>query len=330
MRRGLGIDLGTANTVVCHVRRGVVLNEPSVMLEAVASRKHKPVAVGRKAHELIGRVPPGLTALRPFQDGVVGDLDLARAYIAAILHRVGVSRWKRPRPRVALCMPVGATALERRALLEAAEEAGIGKTALIPEPVAGAVGSGVDPLAPRTHMVVDVGGGTAEVSAFSYGGLLAQRSSRLAGDEMTLAVYQYVREQHQVIVDQVVAEDLKIRASTEDAPSLVVKGTDAATGRGRLLTVAVEEVSEAVRPVMDAIVQTLTACLDDLSARAVADVMDDGILAIGGGSLLVGFEKRMEAAFGFEVCLSAHPLTCVAEGAARALALPGVLDAYGA
>lgn len=327
--RGLGIDLGTANTVVCQSRQGVILDEPSVMILPVGGRL-KPVAVGHDAQELAGRVPVGLSAVRPFQDGVVGDLNVARTYIYTVLRRLGMRWWKRPKPQAVLCAPAGATALERRALLEAADEAGMGKVILMPEPVAGAVGCGIDPMEPRAHMVVDIGGGTAEVSAFSYGGVVAERSSRLAGDEMTLAIYQYLREQHHVVVDKLEAEEVKIRASSEDTPSLVVRGMDAATGRGRLLTIGVEEVVEAVRPVLDAIAQTLTACLDDLPARAVSDVMDDGILAIGGGSMLAGFEKLMESAFGFSVRRAERPLTCVAEGASRSALLPDVLAAYAA
>jgi rod shape-determining protein MreB len=329
MPQGLGIDLGTANTVVCHTKRGIVWDQPSMMVQRPGRRPSQPVAVGIEAWNLAGRLPGGLTLVRPCQGGIVGDLELTRTYLGAILRQPGIRHWRRPRTRAAIGVPVGATPLERRALREAAHEAGLGKTVLILEPVAGALGAGLAPLAPRTRLVADIGAGRAEVCAFSFGGVMAHRSTRLAGDEMTLALYQYLREQHQVVVDKVAAEELKIRASTEDSPSLVVSGMDAATGRGRLLTVAVEEVTEAVRPILDAMVLTLTACLDDLSPRAVSDVMEDGILAIGGGCLLVGFEKLMEANFGFSVCRAERPLTCMAEGAARCLAQPDVVAAYG-
>jgi rod shape-determining protein MreB len=329
MPQGLGIDLGTANTVMCHTKRGIVWDQPSMMVQRAGGKPSKPVAVGIEAWNLAGRLPGGLTLLRPCQGGVVGDLELTRTYLGATLRRAGVRRWRRPRARAAIGVPVGATPLERRALREAADEAGLGKTVLLPEPVAGAMGAGLDPLAPRTRLVADIGGSRAEVCAFSFGGVIAHRSTRLGGDEMTLALFQYLREQHQVVVDKMAAEELKIRASTDDSASLVVSGMDAATGRGRLLTVAVEEVTEAVRPVLDAMVLTLTACLDDLSPRAVSDVMEDGILAIGGGCLLVGFEKVMEASFGFSVCRPERPLTCMAEGAARCLVRPDVVSAYG-
>jgi rod shape-determining protein MreB len=299
-----------------------------MVMRADGGRHPKPIALGREAREVVGRTPAGLVAVRPLHDGVVSDLEVARTFIAAMLRQLGVHWWRRPRLRAVIGVPVGATTLERRALLEAAEEARLGKTVLIAEPVAGALGSGVDPLEARTHMVVDIGGGTAEVTAFCFGGLLAHRSSRLAGDEMTLAVYHYLRQEHQVVVGELAAEDVKVRVSLEDSPSLVVQGQDAATGRARLLTVTVDEVSEATRPVIEAIIQTLASCLEDLPAQGVSDIMSEGILAIGGGSLLRGFDKLLEAAFGFAVRLAPRPLTCVAEGAAECLRHPEVLEAY--
>ena len=268
--------------------------------------------------------------MRPLQGGAIGDLELARVFIAAVLRRVGVRRWQRPKLHAVVTVPVGATALERRGLLEAAEEAGLGRTRLLGEPVAGAIGAGVDPLEPRTHMVVDIGGGTAEASAFCFGGLLAHRSTPQAGDDMTQALYQYLRWQHQVVVDFSVAEEVKVRASVEESPSLVVKGVDAATGRGRLLTVTTDEVAEAVRPVADSLIAVLTACVEELPPRASADVMGEGILLVGGGSLTLGLDKLLEAAFGFSVHRAERPLTCVAEGAAQSLLRPDLLDAFAA
>ncbi len=324
---GLGVDLGTANTVVCHDHRGIILDEPSIMLMRVDHARPKALAIGQEARTLIGRTPTGLTLVRPLRDGVITDLETARAYIAALLRRIAVRPWQRPLLRAVLSVPVGATALERRALLEAAGEARIGKAMLVPAPIAGAAGCGLDPLEPRTRMVVDVGGGTAEVTAFCYGGLLVHRSCPLAGNEMTLAVYQYLREQYQIVVGELVAEDVKIRAS-QDTVSVVVEGQDAATGRPRLVTLTVEEVLEAIRPVTDAIVHTLAACLEDLPSQSVRDVMAEGVLVIGGGSLLRGFDKLLADAFGFTVRHAEQPLTCVAEGAARCLGQEALLKAY--
>jgi rod shape-determining protein MreB len=327
----LGIDLGTANTVVYHPSQGILFEEPSVMLlRDGLARRPQVIAIGRDARALVGRTPLGMATLRPLHDGVITDLESARVYLRAVLHRVARHSWQRTQVKAVIGVPVGASALERRALLEAADEAGIRRVTLLPEPIAGAIGCGIDPLEHRVHMVVDVGGGTAEVTAFCFGGVLAHRSCRIAGDEMVLAVYHYLREHHKLVVGELVAEELEIRAASEEGPSLLVEGRDAATGRPRLVTIAVEEITEAVRPVVDSIIQTLAACLDDLPAQGVGDVLAEGIVVFGGGSLVRGFDEFLERAFGFPVKRAEQPLTCVAEGAARSLNNPRLLDAYGA
>jgi len=327
---GFGIDLGTANTVVCHPRRGIVLNEPSVMvLHANGDGQPRPVFVGQPAKDLIGRTARGMVTVRPLQDGVITDLQTARTFIVAILRKVARRPWERIRPTAVIGVPAGATALERRALVEAAEEAGFGRVSLLPEPIAGALGSGLDPLLPRAQMVVDVGGGTAEVTAFCYGGLLTSRSSRIAGDEMTGVVFQYLRQAHQLLVGELAAEQLKMKLSNGHAGPLLIHGRDIASDRPRELTLVADEVSEALRPTVDGIIQALAVCLEDLSAQAVDDIMQDGVLAFGGGSLLRGFAQRLEEAFGFKVRVAEHPLTCVARGAAAGLLRPAVVKAYG-
>ncbi len=327
---GFGIDLGTANTVVCHPTRGVVLNEPSVMVTRInGNRRVNPLLVGHAARELTGRTPVGMMTVRPLRDGVITDLHTARAFIVAILRKVTRLPWERIRPRAVIGVPAGATMLERRALAEAVEEAGVGRVDLVPEPVAGALGAGVDPLASRAHMVVDVGGGTAEVTAFCFGGILTTRSCRVAGDEMTIALYQYLRTAHQVLVGDLTAEDIKVRLRNSDAEPLIVEGRDLVSGRPKLLTLRREEVADALRPTVDGVIDTLAHCLEDLPPQAVGDIMRDGILAFGGGSLLEGFEKRLEDAFGFPVHLAERPLTCVAEGAAACLRIEAVITAYG-
>jgi rod shape-determining protein MreB len=178
-------------------------------------------------------------------------------------------------------------------------------------------------------MVVDVGGGTAEAVAFCYGGVLAHRTSKLGGDEMTLVVSRYLREQHQLHVGELEAEDLKIRAGTDDSGPLVVQGRDAATGRPRLATVQTAEVAEAVRPITDEIVRTLAACLDDLPPQGLTDVLGEGVLVFGGASLVTGFPQELERSLGLPVKRAEDPLTCVADGAARALRNRRLLAAYG-
>lgn len=326
---GFGIDMGTANTVVCHPARGIVLNEPSVMAVTGNSRR-EPAAVGSAAKELIGRTSDGILTVQPVRDGVVTDLEAGRTFLIAMLSQVTRMPWERVRPKAVIGTPAGATALERRALIEVADEAGVGRVSLIPQPVAGAMGSGIDPMSRRAHMVVDVGGGTAEAAAFCFGNMLTSRSCRIAGDEMTSALLQYLRQEHQMAVGELTAEDLKLHLSGDVRGSLVVEGRDAITGRPRLVTLRAEDVSEALRPTSEAIVQVLAECLDELPSQAVGDVMQDGVLAIGGTVLLPGFTELLEYAFGFPARIAERPMTCVAEGAAACLRRPEVIRSFGA
>jgi rod shape-determining protein MreB len=324
----LGIDLGTANTVVSDVRRGILFDEPSVMLlRRGGGRRERVLAVGREAADLLGRAPSGFVAVRPLQDGVVTDLETARLYLRSVLTKVGRRTAGLP-VRAVIGVPVSSTALEHRALIEAAEEARIRPVTALDDSIAGAVGCGIDPLERRVHMVVDVGGGTAETVAFCFGGVLAHRTCKLAGDEMTLAVSRYLREQHQLYVGEQEAEALKIRSSADDNGPLVVQGRDGVTGRPRLATVQAAEVTDAVRPITDEILRTLTACLDDLPPQALADVLAEGVLVIGGSSQVQGFPEELERSLGLPVKLAEQPMTCVAEGAARALRNRPLLAAY--
>lgn len=328
---GFGIDLGTANTVVCRSGGAVVLNEPSVMVLR-SDDHHEAVLIGSDARELLGRTPVGMSTVRPIRDGVITDLETARAFIVSILRRVTRRPWERIRPRAIVGVPSGATTLERRALLEAVEEAGVGHVDLLPEPIAGAVGCGIDTLSRRAHMVVDVGGGTAEITAFCFGGILATQSTRIAGDEMTVAIHQHLRQKHQMVVGELTAEDLKmrLRQPANGAGPLLVEGRDLVTGRPNVVALEPDEVRDALRPTVDGIVDALATCLADLPPQAAGDLMQDGVLAFGGGSLLQDFDMRLEEAFGFSVRLATRPLTCVAEGAAATLSQPDVVAAFGA
>ena len=324
----LGMDLGTANTVVSDVRRGIVFDEPSVMLlRQSGGRRLRIQAVGQEAADLIGRAPSRFTPVRPLHDGVVTDLETARLYLRAVLTRAGLRIWSPV--RAVIGVPADSTALETRALLEAAEEAGIRPVTALDNPVAGAVGCGVDPLERRVHMVVDVGGGTAEAVAFCFGGVLAHRTSKVGGGEMTVAVARYLREEHQLHVSELEAERVKVLSATEQDGPLVVHGRDGATGRARLATVQGAEVAAAVGPVVGEVVRALTGCLDDLPPQALADVLSEGVLVFGGASLVSGFTQRLESELGLPVKLAEEPLTCVAEGAARALRNRPLLRAYG-
>lgn len=256
------------------------------------------------------------------------DLEAARAYLAAVLPAVLGHGLTRSRPRAVIAVPAGATALERRALLEAADEVALRRTRLVTEPIAAALGCGIDPLEPKAHMIVDIGGGTAEITAFCFGGILSHRSCRVAGDEMTMALYQYVRTEHQLVVGELTAERIKCRLSDETNYSLIARGLDAASGRPRLATLSLDEVLDAVRPTVATIVATLAQSLEDLPPEAVNDIFEEGLWAAGGGTLLRGLGKLLEDVVGFSVRPAGNPLTCVAEGAAACLTRPDVLAAY--
>ncbi|MFL1592837.1 rod shape-determining protein [Rhodococcus ruber] len=325
---GLGIDLGTANTVVATPEDGVVFNEPSFLLVRTKD-PHRALAIGQDARDLVGRTPVGITPVRPMRDGVIVDLESARTFVTAVVKRVAPHRSYGLRPKGVISVPAGATPLERRAVLEVGHEAGLRKVGLVPEPVAGALGCGINPLEARAHLVVDIGGGTSEVTAICFGGILSHRSCRLAGDELTNALYQYLRAEHKIVGGELTAERAKVATpGTPDGQALVVEGRDAVTGRARLVTLETEEIVDALRPTTAGIVQTLTDCLEDLPAQAIGDVMSEGLLTIGGGAMLHGLSQLLEESFGFPVKTAERPLTCVAEGAKACLEHPEVVAAY--
>ena len=327
--KGISIDLGTANTLVWDASNGMLYNQPTMMALSFNGGRHSDViGVGETAEELVGRSPEGVEVVRPLRDGVITDLETTRRFLREILADIAPTWLQRRRLSVVIGVPAGATARERRALLEAAEEAGIGRANLLPEPVCGAVGCGVDPLQARAHLVVDVGAGTSEVAAFGAGGLLCYRSSPVAGDEMTLALHHYIRHEHQLVVGELQAEQAKIRAFSDPSPSMVVEGRDAVSGKARVVNLSAEEVTQAVAPVIDEILGTLTGCLDDLAPQSVSDIMSEGVIVLGGASLVPGFNKRVEDAFGVSALPAEDPLTRVAEGGARCLANPDILTAY--
>jgi rod shape-determining protein MreB len=327
--KGIAIDLGTANTVVWDHEHGCLFNEPTMMALSFGGGRHSDVlGIGHVAEELVGRTPDGVEVIRPLSDGVITDLETTRRYLREVLHDIAPTWLQRRRLSVAIGVPAGATPLQRRALLEAAEEAGIGRAHLLPEPVCGAVGCGVDPLQPRAHLVVDIGAGTSEIAAFGSGGMLTYRSTPLGGDEMTMALLQYIRHEHQLVVGELQAEQSKIRAFSDPSPSMVVEGRDAVTGKARIVNLSPEEVSEAVAPVTSEIISVLTGCLDDLPPQSVSDIMAEGVILVGGGSLVPGFAKLVEDAFGVAALPAEDPLTRVAEGGARCLANPETIEAY--
>lgn len=326
---GVGLDPGTAHTVVHDGEDGFVFDEPSTVLPGGRGQRITRPVIGLEAEQLMGRLPAGRDVQRPFRNGVVADLDVARTYLRGVVRKVVPRSWARSRATAVLGSPIGATTLEQRALLEVADEVGLGQAYVLAAPVAGGLGCGIDPLDPRAHMVVDVGAGKAEIAAFCFGDVLAYRSHRSAGDTMTAALLGYLREHHRLAVPQASAEALKRAAGGADGGrELSVQGRDTASGRPRSQTLPVAEVLDVLAPVTTSIVGGLVGCLDELPVQVLDDVLADGLLLIGGGSLSAGIARSLEAAFGLPVKQAENPTSCVAEGAARATTRPDVLAAY--
>ncbi len=312
----IGIDLGTGTTVVCHPRDGVVHDEPSLLVEWPARRGCE-LLVGDAAAALDGRTPPGARVGHPLRGGAVTDLTLVRTYLHELLRRTSSGRWRVRRPHAVLSCSVDATPLERRALLESAEEAGLGHVELLAAPLAGALGCGLDLADPRVQAVADVGAGTAELAVFCRGRVLTRRSCRHAGDEMTAALRGHLREQHGLHLSESAADALKVRASSTHEP-VTAEGQEVATGRPRVLTVRPEEVEAAVAPVVRRAVTSLRDCLTDLPVDGVPDLLAGGVVLVGGGSLAPHLRDDLETALGFPVKVPDRPRTCVAEGLALA------------
>jgi rod shape-determining protein MreB len=312
----IGIDLGTATTIVCHLRDGVVHDEPSLLVEWPA-RRGRELLIGDAAAALEGRTPPGARVGHPVRGGAVTDLGLVRVYLRELLRATSRGRWRFRRPHAVLSVPVEATPLERRALLESAEEAGFGGADLLLAPLAAALGCGLDLSDSRVQAVVDVGAGTAEIAVFCRGVVLARRSCRHAGDEMTAALRAFLREEHGLHLSTPAADALKIRASGAREP-LTAEGRDATTGRPRVVAVEVGEVEAVVAPTVRRAAAALGECLGDLPVAGVPDLLAGGVVLVGGGSSAPRLREELETALGLPVKVPERPRTCVAEGLALA------------
>ena len=318
----IGIDLGTVTTVVAHPRDGVVHDEPTLLVEWPADRGRE-LLVGDAAAALDGRTPPGARVGHPLRGGAVTDLSLVRTYLHQLLRRTARGRWRIRRPHAVLSCPVDATPLERRALLESAEEAGLAHVDLLAAPLAAALGCGLDLGDARVQAVVDVGAGTAEIAAFCRGVVLAGRSCRHAGDEMTAALRAHLRDEHRLHVSAPAADALKIRSSTT-REAVVAEGRDVVTGRPRVTTLEAAEVEAVVDPVVARAVAALADVLDDLPVAGVPDLLAGGVVLVGGGALSPHVREQLEPALGFPVKVPERPRTCVAEGLALAGDRPGL------
>ena len=315
----LAVDLGTANTLVYVRGRGIVVSEPSVV--AQHTETGRVLSVGDHAKRMIGRTPATITASRPLRHGVIADLEVTEEMLRQFIGRV--HRGRLTHPRVVMCVPSGLTGVELSAVQEACLAAGALEVHLIDEPIAAALGAGLDVSEPTGRMVVDIGGGTSEVAVISMGAMAVQRSLRTAGYDFDDALIGWLRRTHGLIVGQPTAEALKVEIGSA-APQTPeqegeVRGRDAASGLPRALKIGGEEVREALREAVQAIVNAVHGALEQTPPELAGDVADTGILLAGGGSLLAGFPKRLTEQTGMPARLADSPLTCVAEGAGRSL-----------
>ncbi|MGQ9808239.1 MAG: rod shape-determining protein [Armatimonadota bacterium] len=318
--RAIGIDLGTANTLV-HVRgKGILLREPSVI--AIESESRKVLAVGEEAKQMLGRTPGNVVAIRPLKDGVIADFDqteqMLRGFIRKV-HRAG----SLVRLTVAVGIPSGATEVERRAVIDAARHAGAQEAYLIEEPMAAAIGAGLPVSEPTGSMVVDIGGGTTEVAVISLGGVVTSQSTRTAGDEIDEAIIAYVRRVYNLLIGARTAEDVKLNIASafpmEEELSMEVRGRDLVTGLPRSAVLTSREIREAIADPLNEIVEAVKVTLENTPPELASDIMERGIVLAGGGALLRGIDRLLSAETEMPVHIAPDPLSCVVIGTGRAL-----------
>jgi rod shape-determining protein MreB and related proteins len=315
--RDIGIDLGTANTLV-HVRgRGIVISEPSVV--AIDARTRKVLEVGAEAKRMVGRTPASIIAVRPLRDGVISDFDVTEQMIKYFVQKVHDRVGLIPRPRMLLGIPSGVTEVEKRAVRDAALNAGARWARLIEEPMAAAIGAGLPIGEPTGSLIVDIGGGTTEVAVISLGGIVVARSLRVGGDELDQDIIAYGRREFNLLVGERTAEDIKIAIGSaypgpHDEQHVTFRGRDLLTGLPRSVEITADQVREAIEISVAQIVETIKDTIEETPPELVADIMDQGIVLAGGGALLQGLDRRIAEATQMPVHIADDPLTCVARG----------------
>ena len=320
--RDIGIDLGTANTLVYMRGKGIVMREPSVV--AVDVKNDVVMAVGSEAKEMIGRTPGSISAMRPLKDGVIADFDVTAEMLKHFIKQAVRSTFF-SRPRVIVCIPSGVTEVERRAVDEAARAAGAKEVALIAEPMAAAIGAGLHVEEAAGCMVVDIGGGTSEVAVISLGDIVTSCSVHTAGDDFDEAIISYIKKKYNLLIGERTAEDIKIKIGSafpyEDESSMDVKGRNLVDGLPKNITITSEEVREALADPVSSIVDAIRSTLESTPPELSADIIDNGIMLTGGGALLRGLDVLINRETGMPVHVADTPLDCVAEGTGQCLDL---------
>ncbi len=320
----MGIDLGTANTLVYVKDKGIVLNEPSVVALADDGGKKRVLAVGEEAKLMVGRTPGNITAIRPMKDGVIADFEVTEAMIKHFIRKVH-NRRSFVNPQIVICVPRGATAVERKAIQESAQGAGASRVFLIEEPMSAAIGAGLPVTEPTGSMVVDIGGGTTEVAVLSLGGIVYGNSVRVGGDKMDEAIINYVRKRHSLLIGDTTAERIKkeigaaIVSSDNCGKKMSIKGRDLVLGIPNEVEITEAQIVESLAEPVEAIVEGVKFALENTPPELSADIVDKGIVMTGGGSLLARLDELLRIKTGLPVVKAEDPLLCVALGTGKTL-----------
>jgi rod shape-determining protein MreB len=316
----MGIDLGTASVLVYVRKKGVVLNEPSVV--ALDKNTDKILAVGEEARQMLGRTPGNIVAIRPLKDGVISDFEITERMLKHFIQKACGTR-RIFKPRVIICVPSGVTQVEKRAVIDAANQAGARKTYLIEEPVAAAIGAGLDISKPSGNMIADIGGGTTDVAVISLGGIVVNASIKIAGDKFDEAIIRYMRKKYNLLIGERTAEEMKIRIGSAfesgNGKSMEVRGRNLVTGLPKTHEVFSNEMVEALEEPVAAIVDTIHSVIEKTPPELAADISNSGIVLTGGGALLHGLDMLLNQKLGTPVRVADDPISCVAIGTGKAL-----------
>ena len=318
--KDIGIDLGTASVLVYVKDKGIVLQEPSVV--SIDKNSGKLLKVGKEAEQMLGRTPGNIIAIRPLREGVISDYDMTERMLREFIRKVAPIRLFKP--RVVICVPSGITEVEERAVIDAGIQAGARRVYLIEEPLAAAIGAGIDIQKPNGHMIVDIGGGTADIAVISLSGIVESASIKVAGDAFSEAVVKYIRKKHNVLIGESTAEDLKMGIGCvfprDEEISMEIKGRCLLTGLPRTLSITSSEMIEAFEEPSSRVLEAIHSVLERTPPELVADIATNGIVMTGGGSLVWGFDKLVASHTGIETFVADDAISCVAHGTGKSLA----------
>lgn len=318
--RNLGIDLGTANTLIFMKGKGIIIREPSVV--AVDTRTNSVKSVGREAKSVIGRTPGSITAVRPLKDGVIADFDITTAMLQKFIQKA-INKKTIFKPKIIICIPSGVTAVEKRAVKEATEQAGAKKVYIIEEPMAAAIGASLPVAEPTGNMVVDIGGGTSEVAVISLGGIVAAQSVRVGGDEFDADIINYIKKKYNLLIGESSAENVKIQLGSaypfEVEEYMNIRGRNLLNGLPENIEISSGEIREALKESIENILDAIHMTLEKTPPELAADIIEQGITLTGGGALLRGLDKLINSKTKMPVNIADEPLDCVAKGTGKVL-----------